>query len=641
VHDNYADIGFAVSLGDSILNRPVSQANSSEDASGILNQTQEPTTVDMRMISPGIKNAKCYSGLFVLCLLALGGCGGRAPEVQTPSIIFVSGKIITMDDSDAVAEAVAIRGNKIIAVGKAVNIRRLASPETQIIDLDGRAMTPGFIDVHNHFAWGALDENFGLNLSYPNVTNIGEILSAVEGKAAEVGPGAWVTGSEWDSGKLAEGRDLTAADLDTVAATNPVWLLHTSAHYGVANSRALELANITSDTPNPDGGVIQRDEDGKPTGILTDQAIALISSVTPSVTAADFDAAITKAVGTLNAEGITTIKDPEIDQRHWDAYTQVHSRGELAVRVFTLWGRPNSLEDAEQLLEHIAPFTDPVHDTGDDRLISGGVKIYIDGSGTVRTAWMYDEWNRNYSEIDAGNFGLTYLEPGVLLAQIRLFHNAGIHIGIHSIGDRAIDFTMDALDTVLQENPIIGLRHSIIHCNIPTDRAMDLMVKLQSRFDAGYPEIQPAFLWWIGDAYAGNFGPERSLRVLPMKSFLKRGIQWAGSSDYNVSPFAPRIALWAAVERETMLGTHGESPWGKDESIGVMDALRSYTRWAAHQVFLEDKIGSIEVGKYADIVVWDRDPLTVRTEELREMKALLTLMDGDAVHGDLASGIWE
>ena len=188
---------------------------------------------------------------------------------------------------------------------------------------------------------------------------------------------------------------------------------------------------------------------------------------------------------------------------------------------------------------------------------------------------------------------------------------------------------------------MIGLRHSIIHCIIPTDRAMDLMVKLQSEFDAGYPEIQPACLWWIGDAYAGNFGPERSPRVLPMKSFLKRGIQWAGSSDYNVSPFAPRFALWAAVERETMFGTHDENPWGKDESIGVMHALRSYTRWAAHQVFLEDKIGSIEVGQYADIVVWNRNPLTVQTEEVKEMKALLTLMNGDVVYGDLASPFWE
>lgn len=588
-----------------------------------------------------IEYVSSQSVYFVLFLLMFGGCQGSGTEVEKPNIIFSNGKIITMNDDDVVAGAVAIRDDKIVAVGTSADVERLAGPETQVIDLEGRAMTPGLIDVHNHFGYGALGENFGLILSYPNMISIEDILVAVESRAAETGPDEWVTGSQWDAGKLTEGRDLTLADIDAVVKDNPVWLLHTSAHYGVANSRALEIAGITSETPDPDGGVIQRDADGRPTGILTDKAMALVSAVTPDLTAADFATAITQAVGSLNAEGITTIKDPEIDQRHWDAYSDVHSRGDLTVRVFTLWGRPNSMGEAEQLLEHISPFTDPVHDTGNDQLISGGVKIYIDGSGTARTAWMHDEWNRNFTEIDTGNYGFSYLDPDVLLAQIRLFHNAGIHLGIHAIGDRAIDFTMDAYDTVLKDNPIGGLRHSIIHCNLPTDRAMDLMVKLQSTFDAGYPEIQPAFLWWIGDTYAGNFGVERSRRVLPMKTFLERGIQWGGSSDYDVSPYAPRIALWAAVERETMLGTHGKNPWGKDESISVTDALRSYTRWAARQVFLEDKIGSIEVGKYADIVVWDRDPLTVPAEELKEMKALLTLMNGEPVHGDLASPIWQ
>lgn len=594
----------------------------------------------MKKPAPDVRSSSIHSTLAALALVTLCACDVPLPGATGPDLIFTNGKIITVNDSDAVAEAVAIRGDKIIAVGRTADVESLAGNDTQVIDLDGHAMTPGFIDVHNHFAWGALD-GFGLNLSYPNVRSIEEIVGAVELRARQIGPDEWVIGSEWDSGKLAEGRDMISADLDTIAVTNPVWLLHTSAHYGVANSRALELANISSETPDPEGGVIQRDENGNPNGILTDQAMALISSVTPDTTAADFTAAILHSVGDLNAVGITTIKDPEIDQRHWDAYRKVQSLGELTVRVFTLWGRPNSMQEARQLLEHIAPFTDPVNDTGDDHVISGGVKIYIDGSGTVRTAWMYDDWNKNFSEVDEGNFGLTYLKPEVLMEQIRLFHNAGIHMGIHAIGDRAIDFTMNAYDTVLRENPIAGLRHSIIHCNIPTDHAMDLMVKLQTEFDTGYPEIQPAFLWWIGDTYAGNFGPERSLRVLPMNTFLKRGIRWSGSSDYNVSPFAPRFALWAAVVRETMLGTHGNNPWGRDESIGVMDALRSYTRWAARQVFLEDKIGSIEVGKYADIVIWDRDPLAVTTEELKEMKALLTLMNGKVVYGDLAAPLRE
>ena len=490
------------------------------------------------------------------------------------------------------------------------------------------------IDVHNHFAWGAFDEYFSLSLSYPGVTSIEDVLARIKEELQERAPNEWIIGTEWDAAKLAERRDMTLTDLDAVAPENPVWLLHTSAHYGVANSRALALANVTRDTPDPDGGVIVRDADGNPTGILMDQAMNLIGAVTPPTTAEHFDEATTNLLGQLSAEGITTIKDPEIDERHWDAYKQIRSRGQLSVRVFVLWRAPDTIEEAKNLLQQIAPFTDPQKGSDDDQLISGGVKIYIDGSGTARTAWVYDEWNKNFSETDEGNFGLTYVEPDILFEQIRLFHMAGIHLGVHAIGDRAIDFTMDAFDKVLWENPVIGLRHSIIHCNIPTDNAMDLMFKLQNSYDAAYPEVQPAFLWWIGDAYAGNFGPKRSPRVLPLNTFLERGIKWASSSDYNVSPFAPRYGLWASIARQTLFGTFGEHPWGTEESISVQDALRSYTTWAARQVFLEDKIGSIEAGKYADIVVWDRDPYAVSTEELKDMKALLTLFNGKIVYRD-------
>jgi predicted amidohydrolase YtcJ len=576
-----------------------------------------------------VLNADQCPAAVLLCLLALSACSEKASD---PDLLLVNGRIITMDDDESIVEAVSIRGNKIIALGQTSKVKGFAGPDTQIIDLGGLIVTPGLIDAHNHFAWGAFDEYFSLNLSYPGVTSVEDVLAKVK-EAVEVrNPGEWIIGAGWDAAKLAKRRDISASDLDVVSPNNPVWLLHTSAHYGVANSKALAIADITDDTIDPDGGVIARDSKGNPTGILMDQAMNLIGEVTPDVTTEQLAEATTHLIGRLSAEGITTIKDPEIDQRHWDAYEQIRSRGDLTVRVFVLWGRPDTIDDAKELLKRIAPFTIPLNGSGDDQLISGGVKIYIDGSGTARTAWVYDEWNRNLTETDEGNFGITYAEPDILFEQIRLFHKAGIHLGVHAIGDRAIDFTVDTYDKVLRETPSYGLRHSIIHCNIPTDHAMDLMFKLQNSYDAGYPEVQPAFLWWIGDAYAANFGTGRNPRVLPLKTFLDRGIKWAASSDYNVSPFAPRYGLWASVARQTLFGTHGDHPWGTTESISVQDALKSYTSWAARQVFLEDKIGTIETGKYADLVVWDRDPYAVPTEELKDMKALLTVMNGEIVH---------
>lgn len=562
--------------------------------------------------------------------LGLGAC--PAAQYSSPDLILLNGKIITMDDADTIATAVAITGSSIVAVGSSAQLAGLAGEQTEIIDLDGKAVTPGLIDTHNHFAWGAADALFTIDLVYPAVLDIDGIRDLVAGAAAGRESGEWIIGSGWDAGKLAERRTLTRGDLDDISPNNPVWLGHTSGHFGIANSAALKLAGISVETPDPEGGFIERDAQGQPTGILTDQAQDIIYEVIPPYTVAQFADAVAKMTPKLNADGITTIKDPEIRQPMWDGYQRAKEDGDLTLRVFTLWRSPDTIDDARDLLERIGATTIPGDESHDDHLISGGVKIYVDGSGTVRTAWMHDEWNMHFDQVDDGNFGFPVVDTEILRAQIDMFHEAGIHLGVHAIGDRAIDWIMDTYDEILTRTPTHGLRHSIIHCNIPSDRALDLMVRLQSEYDAGYPETQPGFLWWIGDAYAANFGPARNPRMIPLGTFIEKGIIWGSSSDYNVTPFAPRHGIWASVAREALLGTHGSFPYGRDESISVTDALRAYTRWNARQVFMEDKIGRIESGKYADIVVWDRDPLTVPTADLQGMRALMTFVGGELVH---------
>jgi len=580
-----------------------------------------------------MRRQSLFQRLSLLGLVALGGCGQSVDEpVSHPELILFNANVVTMNAADDVASALAISGNTITAIGADAEVRALAGPATETIDLAGNTVTPGIIDAHNHFAWSVVSNLAQLNIEYPAVSSIADIREQLSGVVDDESPGEWIFGWRWDPSKLEERRNIVAADLDDISPDNPVWLVHTSSHYGVANSKAMELAGIDADTSDMDGGVIERDDEGRPTGILTDQAMDLVNAVVPPTTTEDYIEAVTRFVGDLSAEGITTIKDPEINQLHWDAYQAVEKSGKLSVRVFALWRAPDTLDEARVLLDHIAPITNPRSEDGSRQVISGGVKIYIDGSGTARTAWMYDDWNREYTDTDEGNVGLTYLEPDLLFEQIRLFHDAGIHIGSHAIGDRAIDFTMDAYDRVLEENPRDGLRHSIIHCNLPTEHALDLMVRLQRNHDAGYPEVQPAFLWWIGDTYAGNFGPERSLRVLPLRTFEERGIRWAGSSDYDVSPYAPRHALWAASAREAMLGSYGKNPWGSDESVSVHDTLRAYTVTASRQVFMEERIGTLEVGKLADVVAWDRDLYGTPVDDLKEARAILTVMNGKVVY---------
>jgi predicted amidohydrolase YtcJ len=265
-------------------------------------------------------------------------------------------------------------------------------------------------------------------------------------------------------------------------------------------------------------------------------------------------------------------------------------------------------------------------------LVTGGVKMGMDGSGGARTAWVYEDWNKNFRETDSGNAGYPVTEPQVYRQIARMIHDAGYHIGTHSIGDRAIDWVVDTYDQLLKATPTKGLRHSIIHANTPTDRAMDTMARLQREFDAGYPEASASFMWWIGDNYAGNLGPQRALRLKPFKTWERKGIKWAGGSDFRVTPYPARYGLWASVVRKTLNGVYGETPFGVAESVDIKTALRSFTIWAAHQMFLDDRIGSIEVGKEADIAVWDRDMYTVPVDQLKDLKCELTLVKGKVVY---------
>jgi predicted amidohydrolase YtcJ len=545
-------------------------------------------------------------------------------------LILVNGTILTVDASDRIAEAVAIRGDKIIAVGDTTFIDSLAGPNTRRIDLKGRTVTPGLLDAHAHFSPSQFNRPDILDLSYPGVKSIQDVQEAIVKRAGEVPAGRWIQGRGWDEGKFRERLLLTARDLDTIAPEHPVWLSHTTGHYGVANSLALRLAKIQRGMPDPPSGTIDRDSNGDPTGVLKETAQDLVTALIPSLTGEEMERGIREMCRAFNAEGMTGVKDPEIYDQTWDAYRKVLAQDELTVRVFTLWYGGRSPNEARQLIAKRGSMLRPYETSGDNHLIPGGVKLYADGSGGARTAWMYEDWNLDYSSKDEGNCGYPNIDPDLLREMIGIYHDAGLHMGIHAIGDRAIDLVVDSYADALQRNPTHGLRHAIIHANVPTAHALDVMAALQREFEAGYPEPSATFTWWIGDTYAGNFGG-RSRRLNPFRTFQQRGILWANGSDYSVTPFPARFGIWAAVTRQPALGIYGGDPFGRDESVDVRTALRAVTIWAAHQMFLETKIGSIEVGKYADLAVWDRNPYQVETNDLKEMRCELTLFSGKIV----------
>jgi predicted amidohydrolase YtcJ len=366
--------------------------------------------------------------------------------------------------------------------------------------------------------------------------------------------------------------------------------------------------------------------------VLLESAQNLVTQHIPPMTREQQKAGIVKLIEDFNAEGMTGAKDPGIGQQKWEIYNELLKEGRLTVRMFALWAGPRKLEDAAAVQARVNANPHPPQSLGDGMLFSGGVKMYMDGSGGARTAWMHQDWNKNLNEVDTGNAGYPVTPPDHYRAMVTNFHNAGVHVSTHAIGDRAIDWVVDTYAQALAAKPTKGLRHGVIHANTPTDHAIDEMARLQRDYDAGYPEASSTFMWWIGDNYAGNFGPRRNLRMKPFATWQKKGIRWAGSSDFSVTPFPARYGIWASVARETLNGTFGKTPFGTAEAVDVRTALRSYTIWAAHAVFLDDRIGSIEVGKDADLAVWDRDLYTVPAAALKDMKAELTLVKSKVVY---------
>ena len=561
-----------------------------------------------------------------ICLsIFLGIISVSRAQSSNTDLILINGRIITVDARDSVAQAIAIRSGKIVAVGTNDEIQKLAPKGARVIDLHGRTATPGLIDTHCHF--DETDALYAINLS--NIKSIAEAVELVQLKVARTKPGEWIRGAGWDEGKLSDHRYITAADLDKIAPDNPVWLTHTTGHYGVANSYALRLARISADTKDPKGGTIDRDSSGRPTGVLKEIAMAAVTDLIPDYTREQQRNGLLKMMADFNAEGMTAAKDPGTEGIRWDLYRELLDENKSTVRIFALLYGGRDMNSARATLARLQSQPMPPQSFGDGMLLSGGVKLYMDGSGGGRTAWVYDPWYKTPNELDGTNTGYPNIDPPVYRQMVKLFHDARIHVSTHAVGDRAIDWVVDTYSDLLKETPTKHLRHGIIHCNIPTDHAIDTMARLQRDYDAGYPETQAPFLWWIGDIYAASFGPKREQRLMPYRTYLQKGILWAGGSDYFVTPFPARYGLWSSIVRRT---SSGKQPFGTDEAVDIHAALKSYTIWAAHQLFLEDQIGSLEPGKDADIAVWDHDLYSMSSDAIKDIRCELTLLRGRIVY---------
>jgi predicted amidohydrolase YtcJ len=343
----------------------------------------------------------------------------------------------------------------------------------------------------------------------------------------------------------------------------------------------------------------------------------LVKKKVPPWSVKEIEAGIKKAQELFLSEGITAAKDPGANDVSLQAYRNLRERGELLMRIYMLY-RVDSLKQTEEAVRRLSI-------GGDDILRIGGLKIFLDGSRMARTAWMHQEWNKNFIGRDEGNRGYPVIPIEEFREMVKIAHKSGLQIGVHAIGDRAVDEAVCAYQSAFDETPIKGTRQSLIHSIIPTEKALDKMGEL---YDNIVIETQSSFLYFIGDSYAGNFGPKRVKRVIPLRSYLSRKITVANSSDWPVCPFPPKFGLWAAVARRTWRRRYGTQPFGTEESITIHDALRTYTIMAAKCLFMEDRLGSIEKGKYADLTVWSGDLYTAPPDALKDLRVEMTIVGG-------------
>ncbi len=555
-------------------------------------------------------------------------CATASAQIKSADTVIRHGVVITVDPQDRVAEALAIRDGRIVFVGSDAEAAQLIGPATQVIDLAGRVVTPGIIDTHAHILEGVTDKLFKADLT--NAKSVAEILAIVKTQSAKTRAGGWVQAFGWNEGVIAEHRPPTLDELDSVTAGHPALLENVTHHFGMVNSAALASVGIDAASKDIEGGTIVRGPDQKPTGILREKAQNLVINAIPPLSAEQYHLGIQAALDLMHSLGLTGVKDIVYPDA-WKAYLSFAKFDGLTAHICPLMWAGSTLDSAKITLAGIqqARIDTRAIPAGDLQVC--GAKILLDGSAVGHTAWRNEDYAANPHFPGPPGRGYPLVDPSQYQAMVKLFNAAGVQVGTHAIGDRAIDLVVDTYLAALQENPQVGLRHSIIHEHEPTVHALEVMQQLQSKYDAGIPETQASFLYYLGNSLSGAFGPEQSHHLMPFATYRKLGLIYSNGSDFAVTPIAPQIGLWASVAREPLKGTYGPHPFGTAESVDIHTALRSYTQWSAHQLFLDKETGTLEIGKWADLAVWDRNPYAIPTSEIKDMKCTMTLYKGKVV----------
>ena len=541
----------------------------------------------------------------------------RPPEPPAQQL-FINGNVMTMDANNRIVEALAVRADRIEAVGSTGEIMALAEEGAEVVDLAGRTLLPGFVDAHGHFP-GSGQKVIAADLGSPpvgTVTTMAELLAALRQRAEQTPPGEWVSGFNYDDTLLVEQRHPTRAELDAVSSDHPVVATHVSGHLLVANSLALAAVGIDAATPDPEGGVIGRiPGSDEPNGLLEETARLGIMTQQQDIGVMDGYRMFKAAAIEYAARGVTTAQSGWVSKKIATGLSLFSRLGVVPQRLVVF---PAESEFGDSLL-------DGSYDPGDyntDRLAMAAVKLVADGSIQGYTGYLSQPYHTPYHG-DASYRGYPAIPRDKLFAQVSALHKAGYQLAIHGNGDAAIEDILDAFEAAQKEHPVADPRMILVHAQMAREDQVARMKALGVT-----PSFFSAHTWYWGDRHRDIFiGPERAALISPAKWAQDQGLRFSSHLDTPVTPMLPLQAVWSQVNRIT----HGGDVLGPGQRIGVMDALRAVTIDAAWQVFQEGEIGSLEPGKYADLVVLSGNPLE-DPMGMRELEVEQTIIGGATVY---------
>jgi len=536
-----------------------------------------------------------------------------AARLIAADVIYHNGVIVTMDRDMRTVQAVAVENGKVVAAGSDAEILKLGASKK--VDLAGRAMLPGFYATHDHFPHSGLVALYQVDLNSPPIgkmQSIDDIVEALKKKAGNTAAGEWVVGRGYDDTLVRDNRHPTRKDLDRASTTHPIWITHVSGHLGVANSKALQLAKVTRDTPQPRGGVV-RMENGEPNGVF-EESLGMVTKLLPATTLEQRLQAVRHADREYLSKGVTTTVIAGTQREMVITLKTALARGFLHLNVNAMLAAGNAPER----------FADTAGmGSANGQLRVSGVKIVHDGSIQGYTGYLGAPYHKQ-PEGKQDYRGYPSRERRALIEQVMRFHRGGYQIAIHGNGDAAIDDILDAYRAAQSAMPRSDARHRIEHCQMAREDQLDRMRDLGVS-----PSFFEAHVYYWGDRHRDLFlGPVRASQISPLASALRRGITFTLHNDTPVTPVDPMLVMWAAVNRLT----RGGQVLGPQQRIAVADALKAVTIGAAWQNHEEKTKGSIEAGKWADVVIVDQNPLRVDPLRIRDVTVLETIVRGTSVY---------